>query len=321
MRNDSMPGSPIQSGLKSGGSIINGSIVNGSVQTDSAQNDPAENGPAQNGQSAQTTEPEQASPGLYDKSFEHNSAQPVPGRGASENDPMHWEHPQASNYSGAIAAKIPGYLHLYEMAAGLLKAALDKQSAHILIVGAGGGQELETLGGREPGWRFTGVDTSERMLEAARRRIAGTGIEARAALVRGEIEKLPALEPRLHDGATCLLVLHFVQGIEAKKSLLRAIADRLPPGAPLLIASVNADYESPAFAVRMEAWRLHMLSGGISEEEWLRFADSLGRSSDPLPGPVVLQLLEECGFYDPAPFFASFLVGGWITFKREADTR
>ncbi|WP_037288997.1 class I SAM-dependent methyltransferase [Saccharibacillus sacchari] len=248
---------------------------------------------------------------------------------------MNWNHPHASRYPETIAAKIPGYANLYEMGVKLLGAALDPthqgkgHDAHLLIAGAGGGQELEAFGVEEPQWTFTGVDPSPVMLERARRRIEESGIAARTRLVLGELkdgrqersehagEDLPLLDAREYDAAACMLVLHFVRGIEAKKQHLQAIADRLKPGAPFLIASLNADFDSPVYPIVMEAWRAHMLSQGITEEDWLRFATSLGPQSDPIPSSVVEQLLEECGFCHAERYFGAFLIDGWLAFKKE----
>lgn len=252
---------------------------------------------------------------------------------------MNWDHPQASRYPETIAAKIPGYANLYEMGVKLLGAALDpthrgkKRAAHLLIAGAGGGQELETFGLAETDWTFTGVDPSAVMLERARRRIEESSIAARTRLVLGELkdrsdkhseqagDDYSPLDTRQYDAAACMLVLHFIRGIEAKKQHLQAVADRLKPGAPFLFASLNADFDSPAYPVVIEAWRTHMLSQGVTEEDWLRFANSLGPQSDPIPSSVVEQLLEECGFRHAKRYFGAFLIDGWLAFKKEEGER
>lgn len=248
---------------------------------------------------------------------------------------MNWNHPHASRYPETIAAKIPGYANLYEIGVKLLGAALDPahqgkgREAHLLIAGAGGGQELETFGLAEPEWNFTGVDPFSVMLERARLRIEGSSVAARTKLVLGELtdrneqyaenekERVAPLDTPDYDAAVCMLVLHFVRGIEAKKKHLKAIADRLKPGAPLLFASLNADFDSPTYPIMMEAWRTHMLSQGITEEDWLCFVTSLGPQSDLIPSSVVEQLLEECGFRHAERYFGAFLIDGWLAFKQE----
>lgn len=80
------------------------------------------------------------------------------------NQPMSWNHPNVHKYADTIALKIPGYAHLYEMTDGLIAAQLEAQThirnidPNVLIVGAGGGQELITLGGRHDAWSFTAVE-------------------------------------------------------------------------------------------------------------------------------------------------------------------
>ncbi|OWR31472.1 hypothetical protein CDO73_07020 [Saccharibacillus sp. O23] len=331
------------------------------------------------------------------RSAARGSAGAIVGSDAGSNPDSRWESSQAAAYSSSIPAKIPGYANLYEMGARLLSAALnaraeaveedtdeeaEDRNPRILIVGAGGGQELETFGRAEPDWRFVGIDPSAVMLEQARLRIRGTGIESRTVLVQSELDppdrqplptssssaeghaaahgsvrlacaksgtgaaaqpassdsaeretgSAPFLSPAsaetetresfgttAYDGAACMLVLHFVRGTDAKKKMLRAIAERLKPGAPLLIASLNADLASPAYSTMMEAWRLHMRAGGVPEEDWRRFAASLGPQSDPIPAAEVESLLEECGFVRPQRYFGAFLIDGWLTFRNGGD--
>ncbi|WP_010491124.1 hypothetical protein [Paenibacillus elgii] len=69
--------------------------------------------------------------------------------------PMSWDHPEVERYEETIALKIPGYAHMYEMTDRLIAAHLSTtqpnegdRAAKLLIVGAGGGQELVTFGSR-----------------------------------------------------------------------------------------------------------------------------------------------------------------------------
>ena len=93
-----------------------------------------------------------------------------------------------------------------------------------------------------------------------------------------------------------MLMLHFIQGLEAKKSFLMNLAQRLKPGAPLVVAAVNAEPDSPAYPVIMQAWREHAAEAGVLAEEWERFAESLGQTSDPVSAEILVRLLAECGF-------------------------
>ncbi|MGO4546563.1 class I SAM-dependent methyltransferase [Paenibacillus sp. 2TAB23] len=232
------------------------------------------------------------------------------------NASMDWNNPQAGNYERTIALKIPGYYLLYDMMDRLLTAQLAgmQEPAHILVVGAGGGQELATLGGRHSSWSFTGVDPSAPMVLAARQRTELAGLKGRVTLVQGEIDKLDA--HIRYSAATCLLVLHFVQGAEQKLKLLQSIADRLDEGAPLFIAAINGKLGTEAFTVQLLAWKSHMLDNGISLPEWERFASSLGAESDPIPASELEGLLAEAGFEQVTRFFGTYLIDGMFAIKK-----
>jgi tRNA (cmo5U34)-methyltransferase len=84
---------------------------------------------------------------------------------------------------------IPGLDHMHRMAAQLLaeRVATD---ARVLVVGAGGGQEIKAIAALQPCWRFDGVDPSAEMLELARRLCRE---RAGGALRRRDLPADPAL--------------------------------------------------------------------------------------------------------------------------------
>ncbi|WP_053782067.1 class I SAM-dependent methyltransferase [Paenibacillus xylanivorans] len=223
---------------------------------------------------------------------------------------MSWDTADENRYEQSIALKIPGYSHMHDLMERLLAASItDNNEAKILIVGAGGGKEMALLGTRHVGWTFTGVDPSQRMLQLAERRVQEAGINARVQLKSMTVEALP--EEGVYDGATSMLMLHFIQGMESKRRFLSNLATRLKPGAPLIIAAVNADLRSPVYSTMMQAWQDHMLSNSVQPEEWERFAASLGRESDPISSELMIELLAECGFSHITRYFGAFWVEGY----------
>ncbi|UPK46563.1 class I SAM-dependent methyltransferase [Paenibacillus pabuli] len=219
-----------------------------------------------------------------------------------------------NRYEQSIALKIPGYSHMHDLMERLLAASIaDNNEAEILIVGAGGGKEMTMLGKRHAGWMFTGIDPSQAMLQLSERRIQEAGIGARVKLKSMTLEALP--EEGVYDGATSMLMLHFIQGMESKRRFLFNLAARLKPGAPLIIAAVNANLHSPVHPIMMQAWQDHMLSQGIQPEEWERFAASLGRESDPISSEQLIELMEECGFTHITRYFGSFWVEGYYAIR------
>lgn len=229
---------------------------------------------------------------------------------------LSWNHPEVARYEKTISLKIPGYAHLYEMSDRLLGAQLLQVDGEkrVLVVGAGGGQELVTLGAGHEDWLFTGVDPSAQMLAQAQRRTAEAGLAARVTLQEGTVDALP--EQPAYAAATCLLVLHFVKGLAAKRELLQQIAARLRPGAPFCLATIAGDPQSQSFRLQTQAWQTHMLDNGIAMAEWERFAASPGNESDPIPESHVQALMAEAGFEHATRYFGSYLVHAWFAVKR-----
>ncbi|SDZ09719.1 tRNA (cmo5U34)-methyltransferase [Evansella caseinilytica] len=227
-----------------------------------------------------------------------------------------WNAPDVERYVETIPLKIAGYELLYDMTARLMKAGLAERNtaAELLIVGAGGGQELVTLGAFEPQWRFTALDPSQPMLAIAKKRTENVNLSHRVCFMNGTPEQLPS--EAIYDGATCLLVLHFLKERTEKRQFLAQIAARLKPGAPFFLASINGNSGSPAFSVQMNAWKSHMTAHGISAETFDQFAASIGNRTFPVNGRAIASLLADCGFTNISRYFGSYLIESFIAFKK-----
>ncbi|ASA26289.1 hypothetical protein B9T62_11710 [Paenibacillus donghaensis] len=229
-----------------------------------------------------------------------------------------WEQAAAAKYHEQIALKIPGYQLQYDLLDTLATAALtERTAARLLIVGAGGGQEILTLAQKHPHWSFTGVDNSQRMLLVAEERLAAAALTTRVSLQQCELADWD--DHGLYDAATCMLVLHFVEGRERKLALLQSIASRLQPGAPLFLSAINGDMTSPAWLSQLAGWKLHMLGQGITLQQWEQFEQSFGITSHPLPAEEIEEMLRQAGFTAISRFFGSYRVDGWMAVKRGSE--
>lgn len=229
---------------------------------------------------------------------------------------MSWNSSNVNRYEETIALKIPGYAMLHEMMGRLLTAMIhggDTTANDLLIVGAGGGHEIVTLGSKHDNWTFTGIDPSEPMLDIAKSKVNRAAIGKQVSFIKGTIDQLP--QDKRYDGATCMLVLHFVKGMQQKLELIRGISARLKPGAPFFLASLSGEPQTKEFAIQMQAWKSHMLDNGITEEEWGRFVASIGRESDPISTQDVMMLLKEAGFTHATRYFGSYLIEGYFAFR------
>lgn len=130
---------------------------------------------------------------------------------------------------------VPGIEAMYLLLRAIMEAELPN-GGRLLLVGAGGGRELEALAPCTVGYSFTAVDPSPAMLSLARQYAEAAECAGRTRLVLGETRAVPADD--LHDGATALLVMHFLPDDGSKLDFLRDIRARLLPGAPYLHADV-----------------------------------------------------------------------------------
>lgn len=222
---------------------------------------------------------------------------------------------RANEYEQQSRIALGGYEACHELAACLLSAALGPGTTrHVLVAGAGGtAQEIRTLGPLEPGWRFTAVDPSPPMLELAMARLRPLGLDARTQTVLGEVQDLPR-EQRF-DAATLVGVLHHQPGRPAKQALLRAIAERLPAGAPLILAGNAWAYASRPLLLKAWAQRWRMFGASLAETD-AKLAKILQGADPPASEADALLLLEEAGFGNAERFFSSLFWTGWIAFRR-----
>ncbi len=219
---------------------------------------------------------------------------------------------RAGEYAVQSRIALAGYDACHELAACLIAASLGRGgAARVLVAGVGGtAQEIIVAGRLEPGWRFTGVDPSAPMLELARRSLSDAAMADRADLRLGGVDDLP--EDARFDAATLIGVLHHLPGRDAKLAILKALASRLAPGAPMILAGNRHAYASrPLFlAAWRERWRM---SGAADAEIETKMGKILQGADPPDSDAAVEALLVQSGFEPPTLFFSSLFWGGWIT--------
>lgn len=203
--------------------------------------------------------------------------------------------------------KVPGLADLHRMTT-LLLSEYASDAAAILVVGAGGGLELKAMAETQPAWRFTGVDPAAAMLDLARQ--AASPFADRVNLIEGTIDAAPAGP---FDGATCLLVLHFLDRSERLRTL-REIGRRLRPGGRLVVA-----HHAPPHDGR-ERWMAR--SAAFADQgrvDWAKSGATGSMMAERLPllTPADEEdLLREAGFSDVALFYAAFSFRGWVATAR-----
>jgi tRNA (cmo5U34)-methyltransferase len=222
---------------------------------------------------------------------------------------------RAGEYAVQSRIALAGYDACHEVAACLLSATLGRGgNANILVAGAGGtAEEILAAGRLEDKWRFTAVDPSPSMMDLARASVASAGLAGRVDFRLSTVDELQA--EQAFDAATLIGVLHHVPGHDRKAALLRSLATRMRPGAPLILAGNRNVYANkPLFlAAWGERWRMH---GAGDDEVSAKLSKILQGADPPASDGVVAGLLAEAGFSAPDLFFSSLFWGGWITFRR-----
>lgn len=213
----------------------------------------------------------------------------------------------AKRYSaGGPANFVPGFWMMHRLAIQLLSEDTG-EDARVLVLGAGGGLELKAFADARPGWRFTGVDPSRVMLEQAK---AVLGADARRVdWIEGYIPDAP---PGPFDAATCLLTLHFVADDGSKLAALRAIRQRLKPGAPFALVDICVDQAGADLKLRMDRYAAFGLASGVPPEFVARARNDVSTGLSCVSPAREENLLREAGFSDIDLFFAGLSWRGWI---------
>jgi tRNA (cmo5U34)-methyltransferase len=190
----------------------------------------------------------------------------------------------------------------------LLLAERMPDDGRVLVLGAGGGLELEHLAAMHPDWTFDGVDPSAEML-----RLAGATTERFAGRIRlheGYVDGAPAGP---FDAAVCLLTLHFIPAAERLETL-RHLRDRLKSGGPLVVAHHSFPPQPPARETWLARYAAYAVGSGFPAD---RMAKSIGAIRDRLPvlSPADDEaLMREAGFADVSLFYAALTFRGWVAY-------
>lgn len=201
---------------------------------------------------------------------------------------------------------LPGYDAMHAVMRQLMSERLGAD-ARLLCLAAGGGAEIATLRPGNPGWSFLGVDPSDEMNRAAEAALGPdlSGVEMQTGL----IFDAPAGP---FDGATFLLGLHFIPDDGGKLATLKALHDRLKPGAPLFLANHCTDKSAPDAGLWFDRQTAFGLANGLdpdyAHKQRERFTSSLhcvGQARDE-------ELMAEAGFKDIHLVFAGLMWRGWL---------
>jgi tRNA (cmo5U34)-methyltransferase len=211
----------------------------------------------------------------------------------------------AHSYADGPPRQVPGLAGLHRMMRILLEERVPVDG-RVLVLGAGGGMELSAFAEAQPGWTFDGVDPSGPMLESARKATADWA--DRIGLHEGKIDVAP---DGPFDGATGLLVMHFIPR-EERRETLQSLRRRLKPGAPLVLAHMSYDQDEAS----RQRWSKRNAAFSASNGMDPVMLET-GRQRILAHLPIVspdddVAMLREAGFGDIDLFYAAFGFRGWV---------
>ncbi|MCB1348173.1 MAG: class I SAM-dependent methyltransferase [Maritimibacter sp.] len=219
---------------------------------------------------------------------------------------------RAKAYRDMLRA-IPGLDGMYRLAAALV-ADPAPPTRRLLIVGAGGGREIEALGAHATVLDITALDPSTDNLRGAEQVAREIGVNDRIRFVTGTLDALPP--GPAFDAATSLLVMQHLADDGAKLAYLQALRDRLRPGATLIHADVSVDGPKE-FARLVPAYLAHARRAAIPDDV---ARIDLNKIPDmPVISPQrTSALFVEAGLAPPREVFRSLWYRCWVSTRPDA---
>ncbi|MBX3166640.1 MAG: class I SAM-dependent methyltransferase [Candidatus Eremiobacteraeota bacterium] len=205
---------------------------------------------------------------------------------------------------------VPGYRSLQIMACVLLAESLGP-AGRVLVLGAGGGAELEVFTRLQPDWRFVAVDSSPLMLARAKQRMAAIGATERVEWSEASLSQAPVEE---FDGATCLLTLPFLPDDGTRLRSLRHVRSCLRTRAPLVTAHLAFDPKGPGAERSQKRYADFALASGADPELVAQAQKQMLSGLTLLSPERERELLRKAGFAKTEIFYRGFDWTGWVSY-------
>ena len=219
-----------------------------------------------------------------------------------------FSNPQAvARYTDGPPRFVPGYSAMQRMTT-LLLAERVPDDARVLVLGAGGGLELNVFAQARSRWTFDGIDPSAEMLKLAAQTLGP--LASRARLHRGYIDCAPQGP---FDAATCLLTLHFM-AIEERRRTAIEIRRRLKPGAPYVIAHLSFPQGEGERAAWLSRHAAFLIDSGLDPDKAASTRVAIDTQTHILTPEQDEAILREAGFSNVSLFYAAFSFRGWVAY-------
>ena len=219
-----------------------------------------------------------------------------------------FDEKRSVTYDDRIVRMVPGYEVVLQLTDIVLGAELPKD-ARVLIVGAGTVAEVVACGKSHPDWRITAVEPSVEMSKIGRAKTDAAGLSARVEWQETPLKKLSTSEP--YDAATLLLVLHFLPDDGGKAALLENIAERLKPGAPLVLSTFVGDPQTTRSKKIYDLCRAWAVAHGVPPEEAAEKISLSRPDVYTISEERIKVLLRNAGFIDVQRIYQALAATAW----------
>jgi tRNA (cmo5U34)-methyltransferase len=215
--------------------------------------------------------------------------------------------PGVASYAEGPPRQVPGFRDLHRMTAMLL-AERTPTNGRVLVLGAGGGLELNAFAESNPGWSFDGVDPSADMLRLAEQVTAPHAVRIR--LHQGTIEHAP---DGPFDAATSLLTFHFIPR-DRRPETLGAVRRRLRPGAPFVVAHISFPQTEPERSTWIARHVAFGAPDGTDPAQLENSGQAIATRLSILAPEEEEAMLRAAGFANVSLFYAGLSFRGWVAY-------
>ncbi|WP_298420663.1 class I SAM-dependent methyltransferase [uncultured Kordia sp.] len=216
-----------------------------------------------------------------------------------------FENQRASNYNTFVETWIPNYHYFMNNLPNILN---DTENKNLLVVGCGTGAEIERFTNTSTSWKVTGIDPSPEMISQAIEKFKNVG---NVQLIEGTIDDINSAEK--FGAATLLLVLHFIEGIEAKFDLLKSISAKLESNAPFVLLDITGTKQQIKENLKILS---HLLPTNLDKEDVKNRLYRIENKLHAISEDQLKEIIVKAGFETPTRFFQNSIYMGWITRKR-----
>jgi tRNA (cmo5U34)-methyltransferase len=213
----------------------------------------------------------------------------------------------ASAYAEGPRRQVPGYESLHRMVSLLLAERLPVDG-RVLVLGAGGGQEIKALADAHPQWSFDGVDPSADML-----RLAGQVVAPHAWRVRLHEGYASDAPDGPYDAATSILTFHFIPREERLETLTQ-LHRRLRPGAPFVLVHLSFPQAEPLRSLWIARHVAYGMSTRTDPAQAERARQAIGSRLTILSPEEEEAMLRMAGFSGGSLFYAGMSIRGWVAY-------